>query len=248
VFTVASSRIRRTRIVGAAALLCTAIAVGAAMQGPFTFTGPRWLPKVGNPTSGGARPAPPPTPQSETQHPQAIHTVSALSINETAFIVSLIIVAVALTSFLLWRWLRKRSLDVDASRTPTALENLDNDTDAPLPQGPDLPTLRRGLALAHDELSGDREPRDAIVRAWLGLQEAAEDSGVVRSPAETPTEFTHRVFAAVHADRAAAATLLELYLRVRFGSRPATTRDVDAARQAIAELTVSWPELQRSGQ
>ena len=37
-----------------------------------------------------------------------------------------------------------------------------------------------------------RDPADAIVRAWLGLQETAEESGIVRHPAETPTEFTSR--------------------------------------------------------
>jgi hypothetical protein len=105
----------------------------------------------------------------------------------------------------------------------------------------DLPVLHRGLLRAADLLDDDREPRDAIVKAWIGLQEAAEDSGISRRPSETPTEFTSRVFESVAADRDAASTLLAVYLRVRFSRRDATESDVLAARDAIQRLRDTWP-------
>ena len=42
--------------------------------------------------------------------------------------------------------------------------------------------LLTGIGLALQALDEQREPADAIVRAWLGLQETAEESGIVRLP------------------------------------------------------------------
>jgi hypothetical protein len=236
---------RRTGIVWIAAVLCGVVAVGAAMQGQFHFSGPRWL--FRSPIGSVAHPVSsvPPVPQ-ETQHPESIHASGALAVQEAALVLSLIVVVVAVVAFLIWRWIRnRRTDDGHGSLFPSVEPAIDTEADVALEQGPDLPTLRRGLALADDALADDREPRDAIVRAWIGLQEAAEDSGMKRRPAETPTEFTSRVFDTVSADKSAANILLELYLRVRFGNRPATVDDVARARQAIADLNATWPEPQR---
>jgi hypothetical protein len=87
----------------------------------------------------------------------------------------------------------------------------------------------------------DRDPADAIVRAWLGLQETAEESGITRRAAETPTEFTSRILRGAFADDRAIKTLLRLYLRTRFGDHPATQEDVAAVRAALQELLRTWP-------
>ena len=237
---------RHHRIVWIAALLCGVVAIGAALQGTFRFTGPRWI--IG--FRQGGVPAgistQPPVPR-QSQHPGSIHASHELAVQEAALVTSLAIVAVCLAAFLIWRWLRNRRDEagrgtLQSSHPPV----IDEALDVALDTTPDLPTLRRGLTLAADALRGDGEPRDAIVRAWIGLQEAAKDSGMERRPAETPTEFTTRVFETVKADESAARILLELYLRVRFGSRPATDHDVERARQAIAALTATWPESQQA--
>ncbi|MBO0729426.1 MAG: DUF4129 domain-containing protein, partial [Acidimicrobiaceae bacterium] len=76
--------------------------------------------------------------------------------------------------------------------------------------------------------------------AWLGLEETAEESGLVRRPAETPTEFTSRILSKAFADDQALRTLLRLYLRTRFGNHPATSDDVAAVRRALQELVRTW--------
>ncbi|HEX4444019.1 MAG TPA: DUF4129 domain-containing protein [Galbitalea sp.] len=224
-------------IVVLAGLICVLVAIGAGLQGRSTFTGPRWIP--GNPA--------PVPPVQQTANPQSTVPATAAPHSSIAptvvigwvplvIIVSLLVLAVLL---LLLRFFfsnrsigARRTLSVDAALSDSPVEV---NTDA------DLPVLHRGLLRAADLLDTDREPRDAIVRAWIGLQEAAEDSGVSRRPSETPTEFTSRVFESVAADRKAASTLLDVYLRVRFSRKPATDSDVVVARQAIQRLRDTWP-------
>jgi hypothetical protein len=106
----------------------------------------------------------------------------------------------------------------------------------------DAPTVLRGIAAALAALQEHREPTDAVVQAWLGLQQAAEDAGFARSPAETPTEFTGRVLSRTGADRAALRTLLRLYLRARFGDGAITVDDATDARAALLALEASWED------
>ncbi|WP_431221349.1 DUF4129 domain-containing protein [Leifsonia xyli] len=168
---------------------------------------------------------------------QAYHEVR---IDLSWLLVALIVLAVIVALAILWR-LRRRS-------APQAeLPSLADVADAGVSDAPPAPErepepehVRRGLDRASAELSERREPRDAIERAWVGLEEGAADSGVRRLPAETPAEFAARVVARVAADRDAARRFLALYLRARFSSAPVTAADVDAAREAVEALRASW--------
>ncbi len=103
------------------------------------------------------------------------------------------------------------------------------------------PVVRRGLARSLELLDDPRDLDDAVVRAWLGLEETAEDAGVARSRAETPTEFTTRLLARVPADRAAVDVLRSLYSRARFGGAGGRRDDdADLARAALRALAASW--------
>lgn len=106
--------------------------------------------------------------------------------------------------------------------------------------------LLTGIGLALQALDEQREPADAVVRAWLGLQETAEESGIVRRPSETPTEFTSRILSRAFADDRALRTLLRLYLRTRFGDHPVTAEDVAAVRAALQQLLSTWPAADRA--
>ncbi|HEU5469952.1 MAG TPA: DUF4129 domain-containing protein [Actinophytocola sp.] len=76
-------------------------------------------------------------------------------------------------------------------------------------------------------------PRDAVIAAWVRLEEAAEDTGTPRRPHQTPTEFT----AALGAETAALDELRRLYHRARFApGYPVTQADAEAARAALDEI------------
>jgi hypothetical protein len=80
-------------------------------------------------------------------------------------------------------------------------------------------------------------PSDAVIAAWLGLEESAAEGGTERRPEQTATEFTADVLAAHDVDPAALATLRALYQRARFGEPDTVTeRDVDAAVTALDRI------------
>ena len=103
-----------------------------------------------------------------------------------------------------------------------------------------LPALRRGVQHARHLLDTAASPRDAVTAAWIALEEAAADTGHRRHPAQTPTEFTSTVLDATPADPDAVTTLLTLYQRARFTTRPLTPQDVDTARHCLERLAIAF--------
>jgi hypothetical protein len=146
-------------------------------------------------------------------------------------------IVVAGAAIVAWRWWARRrgpvAPDLHKGEAGVARE-------IPAESDPEPEVLLTGIELALQVLDEQREPADAVVRAWLGLEETAEKSGVVRGAAETPTEFTSRILSGAFADDWAIRTLLRLYLRARFGDRPVTSRDVAAVREALQELVRTW--------
>lgn len=80
-------------------------------------------------------------------------------------------------------------------------------------------------------------PSDAVIAAWVQLEEAAAVSGTRRAPHQTPSEFTETVLHQYNADADALRDLKVLYHRARFG-RPETItpEDVTAARTALGRI------------
>lgn len=221
--------------------LSAVIALGAALEGPFVSHG-----------AFGQLTAPRPI-QSQSAGAQASHAASTSNptVSASADVSWLIwiLVAVVLTviGVLLLRVLRNRGGRLlQLGETLTDQSALDDTLAA---SGvPDSAVIRRGLDAAAERLDGTRTPHDAIILAWLGLQEAAEDSGMPRRGPETPTEFTTRVFTTLRndgtaVDVAAASELLALYLRARFDSHATSDQDVEAARSAVERLSASWPKV-----
>lgn len=224
--------------VGGVAVAGIVVAVGlgsAPRVGP-----PRWLPGAGpllpssvaRAPSASALPSPPPAPPSEGRAPLDLHPVAIV----------LLALAVLVLAALVARWLlahrRERVRVVPLAATGDEVVAVDE----PEPE-PDVP--RRAFDDALDALASERVPRDAIVRAWLSLQDTAADSGVRRRAAETPTEFTARVLARVAADRDAMASLLDTYQQVRFGDREPGAEDRERVRVALGRLADSWDEGRR---
>ncbi len=220
------------------------VALSAGMAGTTHFSGPRWVPHFGGAPRSGA-PARPAAAASAAPHLVDVHGRASFPV--VPLLGAAAVLAVLGAAYLLWRlWTGRPSpaapgLDgpvVDAARAIVAEPEPEPE---PEPESaPEPERLRTGIELALAVLDEQREPADAVVRAWLGLQETAEQSGIVRRPAETPTELTTRILARVVADDRALRTLLRLYLQVRFGDHPVTGEDVAAVRAALGELVRSW--------
>ena len=100
-----------------------------------------------------------------------------------------------------------------------------------------LTELRTATAHAETLLRDGEHSPDAIIAAWLALEEAAGRSGATRAPAQTPTEFTIEVLAATPATPAAVTELLGLFHLARFAHTETTADNIAAARTALRQLT-----------
>lgn len=102
------------------------------------------------------------------------------------------------------------------------------------------PAIRRGVAGALRSIAEGATPTDAIIAAWVGLEESAADAGLTRGRSETPAEFAVRIITRRAGITAAATSLLALYERVRFGGHHADESDRAAARAALSTIEEGW--------
>jgi len=219
---------QRAAVVAGALVVLTVL--GAALAGP-------WLPRTrpeAQITLGIDFPTPTPRPQ-ETD---LGHLDDLAGEGSVAAWVKVVLVVVGLVLLVLLstaavraarRWL--------SAHTPPEVDR----TDAGEVVRGDLvdlarPALAEGVEAAADALDRDVPPGDAVVAAWVALEEAAEGSGVLREPAQTATEFTLELLDATEADPVASRALLELYLAARFSRHPITSDDVVRARASLAAL------------
>lgn len=215
-------------------LLVVLVILAAGIGGTSHFTGARWFPHLGGgaatPTTHRAilRSAPPTTKRRALR--------SSGSLPWWVGVLLLVLIALGLAA-LLWRWWSRRRMPAAPSLHSSSMH-----VTQLVPAEPEAEPekLLSGIGLALQALDEQREPADAVVRAWLGLQETAEESGIMRAASETPTEFTSRILSRAFADDQALRTLLRLYLRTRFGDHPVTTDDVDVVREALAQLVSTW--------
>lgn len=152
-----------------------------------------------------------------------VDLVDELELVQTSFVIAgmilLLVAFAALLRHLRRRRRRKRRLGVGVEPDDTvgALE-----TTLPM-------RLRRAAERAHTELA-DRAggpPGDAVIAAWLRLEEAAAQEGTGREPHQTATEFTAALLATHTTREPALDELRELYQRARFGP-PGLVGDAEA--------------------
>jgi len=219
-----------------AAVLAVVVVLAAGIGGSAHFTGPRWYPHISLGRHGGRAARLPPRSAAKSK-PHHIY-ITPLKLPTWLGVAVLVMVAIGLAAVILrivlgyrqrLRAPALRQAQVQTVTVPVATE----------PE-PEPERLLTGIELALRVLDEVRDPADAVVRAWLGLQETAAQAGVIRAPWESPTEFTARIIASALADDSAVRTLLDLYLRVRFGEHPVSGEEVEAARGALAGLVASW--------
>lgn len=223
------------------AALGVVVVVAAGVSGTVHFTGARWVPHFTITPKKLVPTKTPTTPSRGTPRVPPAHRGSSFPVGQLLLWI-VVGLGVILVATLLWRWWthhRRRDSPerfvMPASAVSEILVAAASETVL------EEPVLRTGIERALLALDGEREPADAIVRAWLGLQETAEDSGIVRRQDETPTEFTTRIVSRALVDDRAIRTLLRLYLRARFSDHPVTHDDVATVRTALENLIQSWP-------
>ncbi len=233
-----AARMRSHRALTGSVLLAGLVVAAAGITGTTRFAGPRWLPhwKLSRPAQ---EPRTPPSLPSTLPPRTSVPKSTGSFALGTVVLWIVVAIAVVGIAILIWRWWAGRQSRAATSRHSVAVAAI-SEVLTELEPEPNMPALRTGIGLALQVLDEQRDPADAIVRAWLGLQETAEESGIVRQPAETPTEFTSRILSRAFADDRAIRTLLRLYLRTRFGDHPVTTEDVAAVREALQELVRTW--------
>ncbi|ROR97539.1 uncharacterized protein DUF4129 [Salana multivorans] len=142
-------------------------------------------------------------------------------------------VVAAAVILLLRRYLPRRLARYEGE----VIETVGRTTDA---EATAVPDLTESLTSARGALDRAVAPRDAVVAAWLALEEGAADRHAARSPSQTPTEFTLELLARTHADPAAVEALRRTYLAARFSTAPVTRQQVAVASEALARIEATW--------
>lgn len=150
--------------------------------------------------------------------------------------IGLLAVLIAWIAWLVARWFRRHPVELPPESPDDAGLDLGDTLRGPGVAQPDLPALRAAVAGADLLVRRRVPPTEAVVAAWVHLEDAAGRSGVPRKRTQTPTEFTVDVLDRTPVDPAATRALLALYLRARFGDDPMTTRDVATALAALETL------------
>lgn len=220
--------------VAAATLLLLVVVAGAALSGDWSMDpGPA-------PTTLAETP-PATTEPSET--PPMVDLEEGVPDERGSRVVTIFlsVAGALLAAFLLYRaglWVRRTLLPWLATRRERTV-------DAP-PQPAielevvPLTALAEAATYAETLLQEGGEPTDAIIAAWLALEDAAVRSGATRAPAQTPTEFTVAVLGATPASPQAVTELLGLYHLARFARTDMTATQVAAAGAALRRLTADF--------
>jgi hypothetical protein len=223
------------RLVAVVVLLGTAV-LAASLAGP-------WVPQFADDGRVVVRgPAAPPVPDVQEPTPEPVGEVAEAPPDgpSLGWVRPLVATATLLAIALALLHLARRGARRDSGlRGEDGAEESRPGAGVPREDRPDVQALREGVAAAAADLRTAARPADAVIAAWVRLEEAAGASGLRRDPASTPTEFTLTVLDRTAADRDASRVLLGLYLRARFGEERLTADDVAAARQAVDSLAVA---------
>lgn len=136
----------------------------------------------------------------------------------------LVLLAVALVAAIVW-WLSRREW-VRPTRPGRIV--------APMPE-----IAPEELLDAADELDlliSRGSARNAIVACWVRLEQAVEDAGLRRNPAETASEMTARVLRAYAVDAGPIGALAGLYREARFSSHDMGEEHRREAQQALGAI------------
>ena len=202
-------------------------------QAPAISTGLRWKPSSGSgpplfiPNRSGGSPI----------------SFGLIEQGGLAWLLVLLVVGASLALlYFLFCWIR--DLLRPAPRISIVDVGLDSGVSGDLAIGafsePDAQIVQSGLAAAFQILTSERDPGNAVIRAWLSLQDAAAAAGIDRHPAETTSEFTARILRRSRDSADPIHVLLSLYQRVRFGGHVPDEVQIAAVRDSVTVLIGLW--------
>jgi hypothetical protein len=222
--------------------LTTAVLTAATTAPPWAWNTPHWLHTLTqtSPETPTTLPTTTPTPV-ETPPPAPIDT-DGIGIDDVLLTLTGVLLLVLLA--LLARAVLTSARHGTQAATPTTAPP---GTTAPATPDDTLTHLRTAIHHAQDHLAPRTPPRDAVVAAWVALEDAAALAGARRDPAQTPTEFTVAVLGRTAADPGAVTTLRRLYQHARFSRSDVTARDVETARGALVRLSADLAAGARTG-
>jgi hypothetical protein len=209
------------------------VVLGAAAATPWRLTVPAVVLEHG--LGQAPEPVAPPAPETGPLEDPAPREP------DDTLITVLIVLALLVVVMLLWTVTRKVLAGLGQVPPPPEPDTLDPGTDLATATHPavPLPELADAVTRALARLDAAARPRDAVVAAWVALEDAAAEHGTARDPAQTPTEFTQQVLDATPAPPDHVATLRRLYQRARFTTRPTGPDEVAAARTALVHIARS---------
>ena len=212
----------------AALLMAVASLQGTPRFGDIGLGGRKTQPvSTAGPQTSGA-----PIPQEAPADPVFATIASAIA-------VLVALAALAVLGWLAWRAIRALWSARPLSRRAGGAVGLGQSTTA-ADERIDAETIREAAADAQDAIETHRDPGDAIIAAWVRLEEASERTGRGRADAETPGEFAVRILSRRPGIDAELRTLLGLYESVRFGGRPADESARGEARRCLAAIEEGW--------
>ena len=215
--------------------------LGAASATPWVVTVP--------PLTLGDRDRPVPTSTPVTIPPQQppdrdLPVAETLEKTMLVLFALVVVAAVAFAVYLLVRRLRAAWRPEDDETEVDRLDGADVPGEV---VGVDVAALATAVARAEAHLAGPLPPGDAVVAAWVALEDEAELQGKGRAPAQTATEFTTGLLAHTAAPADAVLVLRGLYHRARFTSRTTTADDVRHAREALARIAAALDAAPEAG-
>ncbi|MCE4024486.1 MULTISPECIES: DUF4129 domain-containing protein [unclassified Microbacterium] len=186
---------------------------------------------------------PAPTPTAGTQTPGAGETglLDSPILGVIVVVIELVIALgfLLLLGWLFWRMARALWIARPMSREAGSAVEV-GEASATGEEAVDAGTIRTAAASAQEEIDAHRDPGDAIVAAWVQLEEASARAGRARVPSETPGEFALRILRRRPGLDGELETLLGLYESVRFGGERADEAARATARRCLATIEEAW--------
>lgn len=217
--------------------LFVVVMLAASVQGSPIITPPEFAPATAPPIEipeETAAPSGTPTPVPEPTNDIADTILGLIFLLLGIAVIAVVLVFVVRALLRMWQDRPLRTRDGGDIEFEGSAADASQETDAA------APAIRRGIDGALRSIDEQAQPSDAIVAAWVGLEENAADAGLTRGRSETPAEFALRIITRRTGIADAATALLKLYERVRFGGHLADESDRDAARAALNTIEEGW--------